>query len=203
MQKHKQISIGGITGRPYTYHGRRWIPSEHVPSPALQKAFDKHAVHYSSKKDDWTTPDDLYNCLDEEFRFDFNVCCRTDNIKAPQGFCFDKGQDALVEDWNDHAPSGTFFMNPPYGRGIGDFVKKAYKESKKGCVVVCLLPARTDTKWWHDYVMKAIEVRFVKGRIKFGGAENGAPFPSAIVIFGITESWTPYFTNCKPDGTNV
>ena len=75
------------------------------------------------------------------------------------------------------------FMNPPYGRVIGDWIKKAYKESLNGATVVCLIPSRTDTKYWHEYVMKAEEIRFVKGRLKFGDSSNSAPFPSAVVIF--------------------
>ena len=84
----------------------------------------------------------------------------------------------LLEDW-----VGRCWMNPPYGRGIGKWVQKAYEESLKGTLVVCLLPSRTDTKWWHDYVMKAKEICFIKGRLKFGGAKNSAPFPSCVVIF--------------------
>lgn len=74
-------------------------------------------------------------------------------------------------------------MNPPYGREIRKWVRKAYEEAQKGATVVCLLPARTDTAWWHDYVMRAVEIRFVQGRLRFGGAANGAPFPSCVVIF--------------------
>ena len=77
----------------------------------------------------------------------------------------------------------TFWMNPPYGREIGKWMKKAYEESQQGCTVVCLVPSRTDTAWWHDYAMKADEIRYIRGRLKFQGAENSAPFPSAVVIF--------------------
>lgn len=74
-------------------------------------------------------------------------------------------------------------MNPPYGREIGLWMRKAYEESLKGCIVVCLVPSRTDTAWWHDYVQGKAEVRFVRGRLKFGNAKNSAPFPSAVVIY--------------------
>ena len=74
-------------------------------------------------------------------------------------------------------------MNPPYGRGIGVWLKKAYETSQNESTVVCLIPSRTDTKWWHDYVMQAAEIRFVKGRLKFDGHKNSAPFPSAVVVF--------------------
>lgn len=83
----------------------------------------------------------------------------------------------MKQEWN-----GTVFMNPPYGRGIGEWVKKAFDSAMGGAVVVCLLPARTDTKWWHDYCMKG-NIRFIRGRLKFGDGKNSAPFPSAIVIF--------------------
>jgi site-specific DNA-methyltransferase (adenine-specific) len=75
------------------------------------------------------------------------------------------------------------YCNPPYGRQIGAWIKKAYDESKKGKTVVMLLPCRTDTRWWHEYVMKAKEIRFIKGRLKFGGAKTNAPFPSCVVVF--------------------
>ena len=79
-------------------------------------------------------------------------------------------------------------MNPPYGREVGVWIEKAYKESLKGAIVVCLIPSRTDTKYWHDYCMKANEIRFIKGRLKFGDSKNSAPFPSAIVIFNGRQS---------------
>lgn len=91
---------------------------------------------------------------------------------------FTKQENGLIQDWSGH----TVFVNPPYGRVIGKWVKKSYEEGHKTTVVM-LIPARTDTKWWHDYVMKAAEIRFVKGRLKFGGSKNSAPFPSAIVVF--------------------
>jgi site-specific DNA-methyltransferase (adenine-specific) len=74
-------------------------------------------------------------------------------------------------------------MNPPYGREIGQWVKKAYNESRNGATVVCLLPARTDTAWWHDYVLPMATVTFIRGRLKFGDSKNSAPFPSAVAVF--------------------
>jgi site-specific DNA-methyltransferase (adenine-specific) len=79
-------------------------------------------------------------------------------------------------------------MNPPYGRGIGVWLQKAYESSQQDSTVVCLIPSRTDTKWWHDYVMRASEIRFLKGRLKFDGHENSAPFPSAIIVFQKTDT---------------
>lgn len=88
-------------------------------------------------------------------------------------------EDGLAQSWANE----TVFMNPPYGRVIGDWIAKAYEESQKGATVVCLIPARTDTRYWHDYVMKAAEIRLVRGRLKFGNGKNSAPFPSAVVVF--------------------
>jgi len=123
-------------------------------------------VHFMSQKLDWQTPDDVYGKLNAEFNFDFDPC--------PHNPTF----DGLSIDWKE-----SNFVNPPYGREIPRWIKKGYEEHLKGKTVVFLIPSRTDTKWWHDYVMKAKEIRFIKGRLKFKGATNSAPFPSCIVIF--------------------
>lgn len=134
-------------------------------------------VMFSSKTDDWATPQDFFDDLDQEFSFTLDVCADRKNAKCDRYFTRD--QDGLGQDWH-----GVCWMNPPYGRGITEkWMKKAYEESKKGSLVVCLVPSRTDTKWFHNYAIKG-EIRFVKGRLKFGGAKNPAPFPSMIVIFG-------------------
>ena len=126
----------------------------------------KMSVHFSSARGDWQTPDALFKELDKEFMFSFDPC--------PVEPTF----DGLRIEWGRRN-----FVNPPYGRGISAWIKKGYEESLKGKLVVLLLPSRTDTRWWHDYVMKAAEIRFIKGRLKFKGAKNSAPFPSCIVIF--------------------
>lgn len=137
----------------------------------------KLAVHFSSKSDDWSTPQDLFDSLNKEFGpFHLDPCANSGNTKCDR--YFDKQTDGLKQDWS----YSRVFMNPPYGREIGKWVKKAYEERLKGSVIVCLLPARTDTKWFHEYCMKG-EVRFLKGRLKFGGHKNPAPFPSMIVVF--------------------
>ena len=136
-------------------------------------------VMFSSKTDEWETPQDLFDELNKEFQFDLDVCANGDNHKCK--LWWNKEQDGLYQSWHKHAK--TFWMNPPYGREIGKWVKKAYEESQKGCTVVCLLPARTDTKWFHEYIYGKTEIRFIKGRLKFGGSKNSAPFPSMIVIF--------------------
>ena len=134
-------------------------------------------VMFSSKTTEWATPQDFYDKLDKEFNFDLDPCSTEANAKCDNFFT--EEDNGLEQDWE-----GSVFMNPPYGRTIKQWVKKAYQESyKEGTTVVCLLPARTCTQWWHNYCMKAREIRFVKGRLKFGAGTNSAPFPSAVVIF--------------------
>ena len=135
-------------------------------------------VHFSSKKMDWETPHDLFNELDHEFNFTLDVCADEFNFKCVT--YLDEEVDGLSLHWDRE---GSNWMNPPYGREIINWMKKAYEESLNGSTVVCLVPSRTDTKWWHEYAMKADEIRYIKGRLKFVGAKHSAPFPSAIVIF--------------------
>lgn len=132
----------------------------------------------TSVTDEWATPWDLFAKLNSEFQFTIDVCADDWNHKTPT--YFDKKQDGLSQHW-----FGVCWMNPPYGRQIGAWMKKAYESSGGGATVVCLVPARTDTAWWHDYAMMG-EIRFLRGRIKFvarEGTKDAAPFPSAIVIF--------------------
>lgn len=133
-------------------------------------------VHYSSKTDNWSTPLKFFAALNQEFIFTLDVCASDKNAKCVS--YFNREKDGLSQDWNPE----RCWMNPPYGREIGKWVEKAWKESQLGATVVCLLPSRTDTRWWHDYVMRG-EIRFVRGRLKFGGAKDNAPFPSAVVVF--------------------
>ncbi|WII07008.1 DNA N-6-adenine-methyltransferase [Methanomassiliicoccales archaeon LGM-RCC1] len=132
----------------------------------------------TSLTDDWATPQGLFDQLNEEFDFTLDVCASATNCKVSR--FFDVNADGLKQDWT----KDVCWMNPPYGRVIGQWVKKAYDTGLGGGTVVCLLPARTDTKWWRDYVMRASELRFIKGRVKFGNSNVGAPFPSVIVIYG-------------------
>jgi len=133
------------------------------------------SVHFSSKTSEWETPQDLFDSLNKVYNFDLDVCATSENAKCDKYFT--KEQNGLNQEWR-----GGCWMNPPYGREIGKWVKKAYESSKTGATVVCLLPARTDTAWWWDYCMKG-EISFIRGRLKFGGSKNSAPFPSAIVVF--------------------
>ena len=130
---------------------------------------------FSSAKCEWSTPQDLYDKLNEKYNFTLDVCALPENTKCKDYFTPEI--DGLKQDWK-----GVCWMNPPYGREIGKWIKKAYDESRKGCTVVCLLPARTDTRWFHDYCVKG-EIEFIKGRLKFGGCKNNAPFPNMIVVF--------------------
>jgi phage N-6-adenine-methyltransferase len=132
---------------------------------------------FSSKTDLWSTPQELFDRLNNEFGFTLDVCALPENTKCATYFTPDR--NGLAQDWR-----GVCWMNPPYGRGIGAWVQKAHFESMLGATVVCLLPARTDTQWWHRYVIPyAAEIRFIKGRIKFSGCPHNAPFPSAVVVF--------------------
>lgn len=135
-----------------------------------------NSVHFSSESDNWATPSDFFEKLNNEFGFTLDVCASRSNAKCQRFFTSE--DDGLYQEWG-----GICYMNPPYGRVISDWMKKAYESAQAGATVVCLVPARTDTKWWHDYAAKASEIRFYKGRLKFGGCANSAPFPSAIVIF--------------------
>lgn len=132
-------------------------------------------VHFSSATDMWSTPQAFFDKLNDEFHFDLDVCATDDNHKCNRYFT--KEIDGLSQEW-----TGTIWCNPPYGRGIGAWIKKAYEASLAGHTAVLLVPSRTDTKWFHDYCMKG-EIRFVKGRLKFGDAKTNAPFPSVVVVF--------------------
>ena len=132
---------------------------------------------FTSNSDDYGTPQKLFNELDEEFHFDVDVCASAYNAKCHRYFSIE--ENGLLQDWTEFK---TCYMNPPYGRKIIDWVKKAYNTSINGTTVVCLLPARTDTKWFHNYCLKG-EIRFLRGRLKFNDGKNPAPFPSMIVVF--------------------
>jgi len=129
-------------------------------------------VHFSSMTDEWRTPKSVYDALDKEFGFDFDPC--------PMGGVW----DGLAIEWGN-----STFCNPPYSQ-IAKWIKKGYEEAERGKTVVFLIPSRTDTRWWHDYCMKG-QIRFIKGRLKFGDAKNNAPFPSCVVIFD------KYAFNCQ------
>jgi len=134
---------------------------------------------FSSEDHTWETPISFFNMLNEEFNFALDVCAHANNAKCAK--FFSPEEDGLKQNWH-----GICWMNPPYGRDTGVWMEKAYNEALNGTVVVCLVAARTDTKWWHKYAMKAKEIRFIEGRLRFrkGGQKlEAAPFPSAVVVF--------------------
>lgn len=134
---------------------------------------------FSSRTDEWETPQDFFDELNKEFNFDLDVCADDKNHKCDQYFT--REQDGLKQSWDGH----VVYCNPPYGREIGDWVAKCFREVYAvSCkCAVMLLPARTDTKWFHNYIYNKAEIRFIRGRLKFGGSKNSAPFPSMIVVF--------------------
>jgi len=135
------------------------------------------SVMTSSKDMTWATPKEWFTYLNLEFGFTLDPCCQHETAKCEKHYT--PAEDGLSKSWADE----RVFMNPPYGRDIGEWMKKAYTESRvNNALVVCFVPARVDTNWWHDYAIKG-EVRFPKGRVKFEGATASAPFPIAIVIF--------------------
>ena len=133
-------------------------------------------VLFSSKSVIWETPQDLFDKLNAEFHFDLDVCALPENAKCEKYYTPE--DDGLSQPWD-----GVCWCNPPYGRTIGKWVQKAYETFAGGGTVVMLLPARTDTKWFHEYIYNKAEIRFIKGRLKFGNSKNAAPFPSMIVVF--------------------
>ncbi len=123
---------------------------------------------FTSETCEWNTPASVYAVLDAEFHFTHD--------SAPEGYA--ELWSSLTESWQ-----GTIFCNPPYGRTIGQWIQKGYESAQAGATVIMLIPSRTDTAWWHDFVMKADQIRFIRGRLKFSGTKWNAPFPSVIIVF--------------------
>ena len=139
---------------------------------------------FSHKSDLWTTPQKLFDELNEEFHFTLDVAASPENAKCKEYFT--EEDNGLQLDWDNH----ICFMNPPYSQ-ISEWIKKASIENAKGTTVICLIPSRTDTRYWHQYIWNkathrpydGVEVRFLQGRLKFSNSKNSAPFPSCIVVF--------------------
>lgn len=136
-------------------------------------------VLFSSAKEVWATPQDFYDKLDKEFHFNLDPCALPENAKCNKFFTPES--NGLLQSWGGY----VVFCNPPYGRKLYDWVEKCYNESKKPkTTVVMLIPARTDTRYFHEFIYhKAKEIRFIRGRLKFGKSKNSAPFPSMVIIF--------------------
>jgi phage N-6-adenine-methyltransferase len=143
-----------------------------------------NAVHYSSKTVEWSTPPALFAKLDAEFGFTLDACATPENAKCLRYFT--REEDSLKQRW-----TGVVWCNPPYGRDIARWTNKAMLEALYGATVVALLPAKTETRWWFEHVLSSREIRFLRGRIRFGGRNVNAPFPSAVVV------WEPKMRNPK------
>lgn len=130
----------------------------------------------SSNTEEWATPKLFFEELNKEFNFTLDPCCTEENAKCKKHYT--KEQDGLLQDWSND----VVFCNPPYGRKISEWIKKCYEENKKGATVVLLIPARTDTTYFHQYVYKQHEIRFIKGRLHFNDSKQSAPFPSMVVV---------------------
>jgi phage N-6-adenine-methyltransferase len=152
---------------------------KHKTNADRQRAYRKRnrqRAWLKSGSSEWETPQKLFTDLDGEFHFTIDVAATPENAKCPRFFT--RQEDGLIQNWE-----GTCFCNPPYGPRVGLWIKKAQESARRGATVVCLIPARTDTTWWHDFVMPYGEVRFIRGRLRFGNNGNSAPFPSAVVVF--------------------
>ena len=137
---------------------------------------------FSNNSNEWGTPDELFNSLNEEFHFTLDPCATDQNAKCE--YYYTKNENGLLQSWKNE----TVFCNPPYGKELKQWVKKCYEEHKKnGITVVMLIPARTDTSYFHEYIYMQSEIRFIKGRLKFinknGEIAGTAPFPSMLVIY--------------------
>lgn len=133
-------------------------------------------IHFSSKTNEWATPQYLFDKLNKEHQFTMDACANQDNKKCKM--FYNQEENGLIQPW-----LGVVWCNPPYSN-VKEWIKKAYEESLKGVKVVMLIPARTDTIAWHTWIFPFAKIEFIKGRLKFGDSKNSAPFPSAIVIFG-------------------
>lgn len=133
---------------------------------------------FTSTTDKWATPTDFFNLLDKEFHFDLDPCADETNHKCEKYFSV--AEDGLKQNWNGY----RVFCNPPYGKDSIHWIKKAYETNRDhGTLIVMLLPARTDTKWFHDYILGKAEIRFIRGRLKYNDGKQNAPFPSMVVIY--------------------
>ena len=144
-------------------------------APRRDQRNNRMSVHYSRQTDEWSTPDWYFKSLRSEFPFTLDPCATHENHKC--SVYFTKAENGLVHDWGTHCA----FVNPPYSK-VGAWLEKAFNSARSGATCVCLVPSRTDTRWWHSWAMRG-EIRLLVGRLKFGDAKNSAPFPSALVVF--------------------
>jgi phage N-6-adenine-methyltransferase len=152
-------------------HRRRLAVTRKTTRPVTDNAH-----WFSSLTDEWETPQYLFDELDREFHFTLDVCATAENAKCAA--FYSRTQDGLAQPWE-----GVCWMNPPYGRTISLWIAKAYNSAQAGATIVALVPSRTDTAWWQDYVAKIPGIRYLRGRLRFGSAKSNAPFPNAVVVF--------------------
>ncbi|MDQ3539791.1 MAG: phage N-6-adenine-methyltransferase [Chloroflexota bacterium] len=149
---------------------------------------------------EWATPQEFFDTLNGEFQFTLDAAADESNHKTERYYGFGGlGLSGLAHSWSGE----VVWCNPPYGTFIGDWVSKAHEESTRGTTVVMLIPARTDTAYWHDYCMRAAEIRLVRGRLVFGESANSAPFPSAVVVFRPGWFGTPKLSAIERSGQSV
>ncbi len=138
---------------------------------------------FKSLSCEWATPQNLFDQLNEEFGFTLDVCATPENAKCDRFFTI--ATSGLMQKWK-----GVCWMNPPYGPDLKKWMAKAWEQSQQGATVVCLVPARTDTAWWHDFALKG-EIRFLRGRLRFGDTRSPAPFPSAVIVLRPADKGNP------------
>jgi phage N-6-adenine-methyltransferase len=176
-----------LIGRPWLYHSdrpatvaerqARWRQAQRQARQQSTQAKQSNLkVYHRSLTTEWETPQRFFDELNAEFGFTLDVASQPGNAKCARYFT--EQDDGLSQVWE-----GICWMNPPYGKTIGFWVAKAHESAQTGATVVCLLPVRSDTRWWQRYCLPPAEVRFVPGRLTFSGASNPAPFPNAVVIF--------------------
>jgi phage N-6-adenine-methyltransferase len=164
------------TFQPRSAAGRPQVYCSKGCREAAARRRKRQPVYFSGETPEWATPQDLFDQLNARYGFGLDVCATAENAKCPRFFT--RADNALMQTWD-----GVCWMNPPYGREIGLWVAKAHDSARAGATVVCLLPVRSDTVWWQRFVDPDGDVEFIKGRLRFGGAAAGAPFPSAVVVF--------------------
>ena len=142
-------------------------------------------VMFSSKSNEWSTPQNLFDKLNNKYHFTLDPCSTVENHKCDKFYTIE--DDGLIKDWSNE----TVFVNPPYGRELYKWVKKCYEEGLNGTKIVLLIPSRTDTKYFHEFLYNKnnVKIEFIKGRLKFGDSNNSAPFPSLLAYFNIEEEY--------------
>jgi len=168
------------------YGNKQWLPYDEYLNRKKEwelvqtDMIKKHDMQplFSHKSDEWSTPQALFDELNKEFHFTLDVCANFQNKKCDN--FFDERRNGLIQSWG----KAVCFMNPPYSK-IADWMEKAYAESQSGATVVAIAPSRTDTRWFHKFCYRNpdCEIRFIKGRLRFGNSKNSAPFPSMILVF--------------------